>query len=106
VKEDRYGQENHVVDGETDIKSDSYLYIVRFGTMKLIKAATRQCALNRVEKINVHVMNLGVGEIINEAPLTGCKQNFSVQVVSQQANVVTIRHSEFLKKYKRAIPAL
>jgi len=73
VKEARKGQENYVVDGEVEINSqaDSFVYIIRFGTMKVIKVATRQCPLNRVEKINVHVMNLGVGEIINEGPLTG-----------------------------------
>jgi len=58
-----------VVNGEVD--SDSYVYIIRFGTLKLIKVAMRKCLLNRVEKINVHVMNLGVGEIVNEGPLTG-----------------------------------
>ena len=73
-----------MVDEEVEAEShvDSYVYIIRSGTVKLIKVATKQFPLNRVEKLNVHVMNLGVGEIINEAPLTGYVQNFSVQVLS------------------------
>jgi len=84
VREAKAGQEHHVVDEEVEAESlvDSYVYIIRSGTVKLIKVATKQCPLNRVEKLNLHVMNLGVGEIINEAPLTGYVQNFSVQVLS------------------------
>jgi hypothetical protein len=84
VREAKAGQEHHVVDEEVEAEShlDSYVYIIRSGTVKLIKVATKLCPLNRVEKLNVHVMNLGVGEIINEAPLTGYVQNFSVQVLS------------------------
>jgi hypothetical protein len=67
---------------ETESHLDPFVYIIRSGTVKLIKIATRQCPLNRVEKLNCHVMNLGVGEIINESPLTGNVQNFSVQVLS------------------------
>lgn len=84
MREAKAGQEHHVVDEEVEAEShlDSYVYIIRSGTVKLIKVATKLCPLNRVEKLNVHVMNLGVGEIINEAPLTGYVQNFSVQVLS------------------------
>ena len=84
MREPKAGQEHHVVDEEVEAEShlDSYVYIIRSGTVKLIKVATKLCPLNRVEKLNVHVMNLGVGEIINEAPLTGYVQNFSVQVLS------------------------
>lgn len=83
MREAKAGQEHHVVDEEVDAESHvDYVYIIRSGTVKLIKVATKQCPLNRAEKLNLHVMNLGVGEIINEAPLTGYVQNFSVQVLS------------------------
>ena len=80
--------------------------MITSGSAKLLKNVTKKCNLGRIQKLSQHVLTIGPGEIVNEAPITGTIQNYSVIVESQQLKVIGIMHQDFIKKYKRATPYL
>lgn len=80
--------------------------MITSGSAKLLKNVTKKFNLGRIQKFSQHVLTIGPGEIVNEAPITGTIQNYSVIVESQQLKVIGIMHQDFIKKYKRATPYL
>ena len=73
------------------------------GSAKLLKNVTKKFNLGRIQKFSQHVLTIGPGEIVNEAPITGTIQNYSVIVESQQLKVIGIMHQD-LKKKKKKLP--
>ena len=75
--------------------------MITSGSAKLLKNVTKKCNLGRIQKFSQHVLTIGPGDIVNEAPIMGTIQNYSVIVESRQLKVIG-NASRFHKKVQKS----